>query len=148
MAALVFSVSCGGGEALGPASVVYVAELTGAAEVPAVTTAASGTATIARTGASVAYQVSASGFTTPLTVGHIHIGGAGVSGSVIVPFTIVAQSGVVAKGTLDLSRPVTQGNITIPGDSLRVLFDNGGAYVNLHTAAWPGGEIRGQIVRQ
>ena len=145
--ALVLAAGCGS-EALGPTSVLYVAALTGTREVPAVSTDASGTATFARTGASVAYQVSATGFTTPLTVGHIHIGGPGVIGSVIVPFTILAQSGVVATGTLDLSRPVTQGNITIPGDSLRVLFDNGGAYVNLHTAAWPGGEIRGQVVRQ
>jgi hypothetical protein len=81
-------------------------------------------------------------------VGHVHIGPAGVIGSVIVPFTILAQSGIVASGSIDLSRPITQGNITISGDSLRVLFDNGNAYVNLHTAAFPGGEIRGQIVRQ
>ena len=81
-------------------------------------------------------------------MGHVHIGAAGVLGSVIVPFTILAQSGTVATGSIDLSRPITQGNITITGDSLRTLFENGTAYVNLHTAAFPGGEIRGQIVRQ
>ena len=116
--------------------------------VPAVVTTATGTATFARVGTAVTYHVTASGFTTPLTVGHIHIGPTGVIGPVIVPFTIVAQAGVVAEGTIDLSRPVTQGNITISGASLRALLDNGGAYVNLHTAAWPGGEVRGQIVRE
>jgi len=31
-------------------------------------------------------------------------------------------------------------------DSLAVLLRNGNAYVNVHTAANPNGEIRGQIV--
>lgn len=96
----------------------------------------------------MAYTVSASGLATTLTVGHVHLGGSGVVGVVIVPFAIAAQSGVVASGTIDLSTPVTFGNVTIPGDSLRTLFEKGQAYVNLHTAAYPGGEIRGQVVRQ
>jgi len=33
-------------------------------------------------------------------------------------------------------------------DSLLVLLRNGQAYVNVHTTANPGGEIRGQLVRQ
>ncbi|MEO5816513.1 MAG: CHRD domain-containing protein [Gemmatimonadaceae bacterium] len=139
---------CGSEGALAAGNATYVAALTGAREVPGVQTAATGTATFNRTGTSVTYTVSASGFATPLTVAHVHIGSAGVIGSVIVPFTILAQSGTVATGSIDLSRPITQGNITISGDSLRTLFDNGTAYVNLHTAAFPGGEIRGQIVRQ
>jgi CHRD domain len=141
-------VACGGDSATASGNATYVAALSGAREVPAVQTPASGTATFIRAGATVQYTVSASGFIAPLTVGHIHIGAAGEIGSVIVPFVILAQSGTVASGSLDLSRPVTQGNITISGDSLRSLFDRGSAYVNLHTAAWPDGEIRGQIVRQ
>ncbi|MDB4889746.1 MAG: hypothetical protein JWL61_1601 [Gemmatimonadetes bacterium] len=140
--------SCGSDNAMASQNATYVATLVGAREVPAVQTAASGVATLTRTGAIVAYSVSATGFTTPLTVGHIQIGRAGVIGSVIVTFVIVAQSGTVATGTIDLSGQITQGNITISGDSLGTLFDNGNAYVNLHTAAFPGGEIRGQIVRQ
>jgi hypothetical protein len=139
---------CGSDGAMTAGNATYVATLSGAREVPAVQTAATGMATFNRTGTRVTYTVSASGFTTPLTVGHVHIGAGGVIGSVIVPFTILAQSGAVATGSIDLSRPITQGNITISGDSLRTLFDNGTAYVNLHTAAFPGGEIRGQIVKQ
>jgi len=139
---------CGSDGAITSQNATYVATLSGTREVPAVQTAATGVATFNRAGTSVTYTVSASGFATPLTVGHVHIGAAGEIGSVIVPFTILAQSGTVASGSIDLSRPITQGNITIAGDSLRVLFDNGHAYVNLHTAAFPGGEIRGQIVRQ
>jgi len=139
---------CGSDNAVSVGNATYVATLVGAREVPAVQTSATGTATFNRIGTSVTYTVSASGFATPLTVGQVYIGAAGAIGSVIVPFTILAQSGTVATGAIDLSSPITQGNITISGDSLRSLFDNGTAYVNLHTAAFPGGEIRGQIVRQ
>ena len=66
----------------------------------------------------------------------------------IVPFTIIAQSGTVAAGSIALRLPIAQGNITISGDSLRALFDAGLAYVNLYSAAYPDGEIRGQILRQ
>ena len=129
-------------------SATYVAALTGVREVPSVVTTASGRATFKLTGNTVAYAVAASGFTTALTVGHVHFGGSGVVGPVIVPFTIAAQTGAVATGSIDLSEPITFNNITISGDSLRTLFETGQAYVNLHTAAFPGGEIRGQIVRQ
>ena len=140
--------SCSSDTVIASQNATYVATLSGAREVPAVQTAATGVATFIRAGTSVTYTVSASGFTTPLTVGHVHIGAAGVIGSVIVPFTILAQSGTVASGSIDLSVPITQGNITISGDSLRTLFETGMTYVNLHTAAYPGGEIRGQIVKQ
>lgn len=146
-ALLVAIVGCGSDSSMGSSSAVYVAKLSGAREVPAVSTSAAGTATFTRRGTSVSYTVTASGFTTPLTVGHVHIGAAGVIGSVIVTFTILAQSGTVATGLLDLGAPITQGNITISGDSLRTLLESGNAYVNLHSAAYPGGELRGQIVR-
>lgn len=146
-ALLVAIVGCGSDSSMGSSTAVYVAKLSGAREVPALSTSAAGTATFTRRGTSVSYTVTASGFTTPLTVGHVHIGAAGVIGSVIVTFTILAQSGTVATGLLDLGAPITQGNITISGDSLRTLLESGNAYVNLHSAAYPGGEIRGQIVR-
>ena len=146
-ALLVAIVGCGSDSSMGSGTTVYVAELSGAREVPAAITSAAGTATFTRRGTNVSYTVTASGFTTPLTVGHVHIGAAGVIGSVLIPFTILAQSATVAAGSIDLGAPITQGNITISGDSLRTLLESGNAYVNLHSAAYPGGEIRGQIVR-
>jgi hypothetical protein len=35
----------------------------------------------------------------------------------------------------------------VSGDSLKVLLNNGNAYVNVHTAAHGAGEIRGQVAK-
>ncbi|MDB4914294.1 MAG: hypothetical protein JWM95_1938 [Gemmatimonadetes bacterium] len=145
---LLFLGACAGSDAVSSTPVVYVAQLRGVNEVPVVGTSATGTATVTVAGASARYTVTASGFATTLNVGHIHIGGPGVIGPVIVPFTIVAQTGTVATGSIDLAAPITFNTITISGDSLRSLFESGQAYVNLHSAAAPGGEIRGQILRK
>ena len=141
-------VGCRSDGAAGVQDETYVSTLVGTREVPPVVTTATGSAIFTLSGRTVRYTITASGFSSPLTVGHVHLGGAGVVSVVIVPFTIAAQSGTVASGTIDLSVPVTFGNVTISGDSLRTLFGAGQAYVNLHSAGYPGGEIRGQIVRQ
>jgi hypothetical protein len=134
------------GDATGPSAASYAATLRGVEEVPSNTSAATGSATLAIAGHTLTYDVSASGFTTPLVVGQIQIGAKGTIGPVIVQFDILAQSGAIAHGTVDLSAPVSYNTLTISGDSLRMLLDRGLTYVNLHTAAYPGGEIRGQIV--
>ena len=145
LALALVGIACG---STAPARVSYTAALTGARETPSNTSSATGTATLNVDGSTLSYTVFASGFATPLVVGHIHIGGAGVAGPVIVPFTLLAASGTVTQGTVDLSRSVSYNTLSISGDSLRILMDAGQTYVNLHTAAYPGGEIRGQIVRQ
>lgn len=83
-----------------------------------------------------------------LTAGHIHIGAEGVAGPDVVnlyPRTGPGRStGVIAQGTItaaDLTGPLTGMTLW----DLYALFVSGGAYVNLHTTAYPGGEIRGQI---
>ena len=143
-----FTLACAADGTSPPPAVSYSATLTGAHEVPVVVTPASGTAGFMLIGNTITYTIATTGFSTPLTVGHVHLGGAGETGPVIVPFNIVAQSGTVATGAIDVGAPVTFGNITMSGDSLLRLFDGGKAYVNLHTAGFPGGEIRGQVVRK
>lgn len=140
---------CGGDAVASAQPASYVAVLKGTSERPRPTSStASGSATFTVSGTSATYFVSATGFAGALTVGHIHLGSGDVTGPVIVPFDIIAQSGTVATGSVALDRPVTFGNITITGDSLRRLLDTGQAYVNLHSAAYPDGDIRGQVVRQ
>ncbi len=67
----------------------------------------------------------------PITAAHIHVGAAGVNGSVVHPFSIVNNS-------------ILDNTWSIP-DSLVDEFISGNLYVNIHTALRPGGEIRGQI---
>jgi hypothetical protein len=66
-----------------------------------------------------------------------------------VPYTVSAtQTGTVTSGTIDLTFPIVSGNSSITGDSLKMLLNNGNAYANVHNAPFPGGEVRGQIIKQ
>lgn len=123
----------------------FTAQLSGDAEVPPVDTEGSGSATvtISDDGTEIAYQVSYSGLSGDVAASHIHFGGADVAGGVILP---LAHGPSPFSGTLteaDLT-PVEGGPQTFEEalDAIRA----GETYVNLHTAANPGGEIRGQLV--
>ena len=71
-------------------------------------------------------------------MGHIHRGVAGTNGVVAYPFTLPNSGNGVARIT---------GNVVLngaPGD--KALLLSGGLYINFHTVAHSGGELRGQIV--
>lgn len=76
--------------------------------------------------------VSAFGNDTPITASHIHIGDAGVAGPVICPLT-----------GPEFTNPVI-GTCNFTVDQTNALV-NGGLYLNVHTMANPGGEIRDQL---
>jgi hypothetical protein len=131
-----------------PQPTMYVAHLSAANEVPPVTLGASGTATFTLTGRTLSYMVTVNGLSGNAAASHIHFGAAGSNGGIVYPFTAAAvQSGQVASGTIDLTQPVSNGTPSISGDSLLKLLNNGLLYTNVHTAANPAGEIRGQITR-
>lgn len=139
---------------------VWTARLSGDNEVPANDSKAGGSATFRvvygdsdSTGgdslniARIEYRVRAHGL-NDLTGGHIHIGAAGVAGPVAIDLHPTTGSGpargVVAEGSFtaaDLTGPLTGMTLS----DLYALFASGEAYVNLHTTAYPSGEIRGQI---
>lgn len=126
----------------------FAANLTGAAERPTpVTTAATGTATFTATttstGTTVTYSVTVTGLSGPATAAHIHgPADANTSASPIVPLVV---SGTGTSGAIISGSFTTTGHATIDIAALLALLRNGNAYVNVHTAANPGGEIRGQI---
>jgi len=112
------------------------AALSGANEVPAVATTASGTGVLALdpTTNQISGFVKTTGVTG--TVAHIHSGAPGTVGPVVVPLTQTpAGSGiwVVAAGQLLTAAQVD-------------LFNSGNLYFNVHSAANPGGEISGHIL--
>ena len=107
---------------------------------------ASGTATFTlRTATTMDFAIDVSGLTGPPVGAHIH-GPASVDAfaGILVGFTPLASitSGRIASGSF--TTPSAAG---VSFDSVLVLMRNGNAYVNVHTALNPGGEIRGQIVR-
>jgi hypothetical protein len=120
------------GAPMGDAMYTQTVTLSGANEVPPVTTPATGTATVTiRPDHTVSVKVSATGMNA--TASHIHQGAASANGPVIVPFTKTGDNTFVAPDGAKLT------------DAQYDAFKAGNLYVNVHTAANPGGEIRGQL---
>ena len=122
--------------ALGMAAVAASAgkmdvKLSGNEEVPPVKSSgsASGTITIGDDGA-VSGDVTATGFTP--TAAHIHHAAAGTNGPVIVPFTKEGDKFTAPAGA------------KLTADQLKA-YKAGELYVNVHSAANPGGEVRAQL---
>jgi hypothetical protein len=108
------------------------AALTGAQEVPPVSTAASGRSTI-----SVAADQSVSGavIVTGMepTAAHIHQGAMGMNGPVIVPLAKTAPMTFSVPAGAKLT------------EAQYAALKEGKLYVNVHSAAHPGGEVRVQL---
>jgi hypothetical protein len=148
VAALLPIVAACGDDPVSPAT-SFTATLTGANEVPAVATTATGSATLSVSGAAITYQVNVIGLSNAL-VAHIHVAQAGANGPVRLNLCGTgAPEPACTSGTAVLATG-TNGTIVPPSaitfDSLLSAMRTGGAYVNVHTSANQGGEIRGQIV--
>lgn len=141
--------------------VVYRAELTGDSEVPPRTTTATGVAEF-RLGNDdvITYKVDVTGLSN-ITAGHIH-GPAGTTenagviiGLFTTPPTTSPFTGRLAEGTITPASTLNG----VDFNGLLTLLEQGRAYVNIHTndgeeptntgpGDFPGGEIRGQIMRR
>ncbi len=122
---------------------VFAASLSGTSEVPPTTTTATGTATFTVNASSVDFKIEVQGI-TDVVAGHIHSGAAGVNGPVRVTLVESAVPGVT-NGVLAQGSFTSSGVSGVTYDELLNEIRNGTAYVNVHTVANPGGEIRGQI---
>lgn len=136
-------VACGNSTA--PAKATYTATMTGAKQIPAVSTSATGTATFTDNTTSIDYAINVSGI-TGVNASHIHLGDASTNGAIIINLFVPTTATGAVNGTLVTGTITNATNSAVSLDSLRVLFKNGKSYVNVHTNANPGGEIRGQVV--
>lgn len=106
--------------------------LSGNQEVPAVGTAAQGSGTI-----TIGDDMSVKGTITTTgiaaTAAHIHLGAPDKSGPVIVPMIKSGENGWTFKPDAKLTA------------EQMAAFKAGDLYINVHSAAHPAGEIRGQL---
>src|SRR4051794_26480761 len=112
------------------------ATLDGKSEVPPNTSAATGTADLDYDAASkkLTWKVTYSGLSGPATAAHFHgPAAAGANAGVKVPIANPATSPV-------------EGSATLTDEQAADLM-GGKYYINIHTAANPGGEIRGQVMK-
>jgi hypothetical protein len=111
------------------------ATISGANEVPANTSTATGTATGTYDSVTkiLTINVTFSGFTA--TAAHVHKAAAGTNGGVV--FNFAPQ----------LTSPIVYTSPALTAAQEADLFANL-YYVNIHSAAFPSGEIRGQLIKQ
>jgi hypothetical protein len=113
-------------------SVVMVgAKLDAMQEVPHAKSRGTGRFTADLVGNRLTWRLTFSKLTGPAAAAHIHVGAKGKSGAVLVALCGPCRSG--RKGTVKLSPMATRD------------IEKGLAYVNVHTAKYPEGEIRGQL---
>jgi hypothetical protein len=111
--------------------------LSGANEVPPVTTTATGVASLRVTSNKILYsRITVTNLepTDALSMAHIHTGAVGTNGPVLVPLaTSAADFGVTKTITLTDAQYTAIVSATNP------------LYVNVHTTLYPAGKIRGQL---
>ncbi len=139
------------------------AKLEGYQEVPSVSTDATGTfrAKLMRRADEIVFKLAYAGIETPTRFAHIHFAERHVNGGIVVwlcdntgnaPAGVSVEPCPVGAGTVegvitpdDVSGAPERG--IDAGDFRAVVeaINAGAAYVNVHSEAFPGGEIRGQI---
>lgn len=112
----------------------FTTQLRGANEVPAVASNASGQvdAVLNKDTNLLRWQLSYEGLSGPATAGHFH-----------APAPVGANAGVALPFTGPITSPMT-GQATLTPAQVADLMA-GKWYANIHTAKFPGGEIRGQM---
>jgi hypothetical protein len=106
--------------------------LSGANEVPAVKSSGAGSGTVDVKGdCSVTANIKVTGFSP--TAAHIHEGAAGANGPVAVPFTKQGDDTFVAADGAKLN------------EAQCAAYKAGKTYVNVHSEANKGGEVRAQL---
>lgn len=112
----------------------FNATLNGASESTPNASTATGSATLSFNTTTKIFTITVTHTIAAATNGHIHKGAIGVSGSPVFPFSSFTSPITYTSVALDASQEA---------DLNAELY-----YVNIHSAAFPGGEIRGQLIKQ
>ena len=137
----------------------YTASLLGSNEFPANVSPGTGKAVVTINGTTMRVQVTFSGLTAPTAASHIHAAttnpGTGTAGVATTTPSFVGFPSGVTSGTYDhtydmtLTSSYNASYITANGGTavsafaaLKGAISNGKAYLNIHTSAFPAGEIR------
>lgn len=128
---------------LGPATTRLTADLSGANEVPARPTAATGAASVnlSLESGQLEFAVAVTGITSKITMAHIHEGAPGSNGPVILDL-LAAGGGRFSDGT------TLRGTVFLTTTQQISKALNSQYYVNVHSQSFPGGEVRGQLAPQ
>ena len=138
------AVMTAGGALADPKSATFSIQLSGAAEVcptapgtcggPGTGTA---TITIDRNARTLCYAITTQNVALPLLAAHIHVAPAGEAGDVVIPlFTQPVNTATVGPTCLTgLDKNLLKDILRSPQDY----------YVNVHTAPFPNGAVRGQL---
>jgi hypothetical protein len=134
-------------------TITLTTTLHGGNEVPGVVTGSAGTATVTWNTVTLTgtYRVDVFNMPVGTTASHIHAGAPGVAGPVVVNFTV--PTGGISNdyalvgtfGCSDVVARAAQGINSCEDFVQAMLLHN--TYVNVHSTANPGGEIRGQLTR-
>lgn len=140
---------------------LFVANLSGYEEVPAVSTTGRGWAAASVRGDAIRYKLFYSDLEGEVQQAHIHFGQRAVNGGVSAflcsnlagapagtpacPPAPATISGVITAD--DVVGPASQGIAPGEIDELIAAIEVGLTYVNVHTDVFPAGEIRGQLRR-
>ena len=114
--------------------VSYKATLSGTNETTPNASTATGVGLLLYNSTTKIFTLSVTHTLATATMGHIHRGAAGENGAVVFPFTTFTSPFVYTSAALYAAQEA---------DLAAGLY-----YINLHSAAFPSGEIRGNLIKQ
>lgn len=131
----VVAAACSTSEPVSPTMYTIEAAMSGASEVPTVNTNARGElrGTLNRETREIRYVITCRDLTGPATAAHFH-----------GPATASENAGVQVDIGPGCTTSARNGSATLTQAQFQDMM-NGRMYVNVHTASYPNGEIRGQV---